>query len=310
MLHILLLIIKIIGVVLATILGIIILILLVPVSYKGKGDSKEKTKFCFVAKGLFHLIYFKFTWIQDEMGYVFRVLGIPVVKGIIGDKEEEEEDLGDLFSNFEDNIIVKLTKKEQKTDFLNRESEESSWHTIDGENGEGEEYIQVIDDVPNHNEQNTDKSYLRKNESRINSRIKKFISFLKRVPRKIKDIKKKIKKIRRFLKSKKTKMAFYYSKDILKKLYHHMKPSKLEANVTFGFESPDLTGKTLAILSVVYGTVNINPETFCITPDFQNKRLEGTVFLKGNFMLGYVLVQLIKWYFKKEVHDIIEKINA
>lgn len=310
MLHILLLILKIIGIVLAVLLGLTILILIVPVSYKGKGDSKEETKFQFVARGLLSLIYFKFSWVQDDMKYVFRIFGIPVLRGVVGEEEEgaeeeeiSDEELGGLFSNFEDNIVVKLSKEEQEANFLKREEQQNHINE--------EEYIELTADQPKRTGQDVDKGFesekIKSEDSSFVETVKNIINFLKKLPKKVKDIKVKIQRLKKFLKSEKAKVAFYYSRDTVKKLYHHMKPSKFETNVIFGFESPDITGKVLAVLSVVYGTIKIDPEKFSITPDFQNKRLEGTIFLKGNFVPVYVLVQLIKWYFKKEVHDIIER---
>lgn len=308
MLHILLLIIKIIGIAFAVLMGLTLLILIVPVSYKGKGDSKNPTKFFFKAGGLLRLVYFKFIWKDEEMKYILRVFGIPVIRGMLGEQNEKiaDEELGGLFSNFEDKIVVKLSKEERDAAFLKKEKDKQAGLKESAD----DEYIKEVDDPPVKNDSKEKEKKSGTNRSGLLDFIKKIVGRIKTIPKSIKAVRRKIRKLKRFLKSKRTKIAFYYSKETIRKLYHHMKPAKLKANITFGFESPDMTGKALAVLSVVYGTMKVEPETFSVTPDFQKKRFEGELYLKGNFVLAYVLVQMIRWYFKKEVHDIIESFHS
>lgn len=279
MLHIMLLVLKIIGIILAIITVLCAVILLIPFSYVGKGDFKEKARATFVSRGFLSIVYFKMSLLNSDVKYVFRVFGIPVLRGTIGDSDSKEG------INTSDNAKNKNKVNPDKY---------AGIMTIE-ETADGTEHEEGSDASP--------KDIL------VGERIKKYLVKIKNIPTYFSDIKLKYRKLKRFLKSEKTKIAYYYTKDIIQKIYHHVKPGKVEANIVFGFDSPDKTGKALAVLGVIYGTIKINQEKFQVIPDFQEKKLEGTAYMKGHFVLGYVLVQIFKLYFKKEVHDIIESFS-
>lgn len=310
MLHIFLVILKIIGMILAILVGILLLVLLIPFSYVGKGNFKEVMKASFVAKWLQGLIYFRFSYVDGEMQYVLRILGIPVLKGSIGEEEEElaDKDFKELARDFEKNVVddnkQQPNEKKNSLEEFNRNISKEISINLDKKEDNDKREIRDIQREQVKNEEVTEKPMgIRLKICNIKS---KFCNFVKD----FKNLKKKIRNIKKFLKSKKTKIAYYYAKDIIKKIYHHIKPSKFEADLIFGFDSPDRTGKVLAMFGVLYGTVKINPEKISILPDFETKRLEGKLFCKGNFMAGYVLLQLFKLYFKKEVQEVIERIHG
>lgn len=281
MLHILLLILKIIGIILAILAGLFILVMLIPFSYVIKGDFNENVKASLVAKWLQGIIYFRFSYLDENMTYVLRILGIPFLRGTVGEDEEEaseEKETEELIQRFEQDKGIKHTTKEDND-------------TVQGTG--------IIEDSPEEYQ----------GKSRKKFSVKIITSKLRNIKKRFKDVKKKIRNIKKILKSEQAKVAYYYAKDIIHKLYNHIKPSKFAANLIFGFDSPDKTGKALAALGVLYGTIKIDTEKINIIPDFENKRLEGDVYAKGHFVMGYVLINVLKLYFKKEIHEIIERFN-
>lgn len=65
----------------------------------------------------------------------------------------------------------------------------------------------------------------------------------------------------------------------LKRLLRRLLPKKFQADVHFGFEDPSITGRVLAGVSMVYPALCEHAQ---ICPDFQQKVLEGNVFIKGH----------------------------
>lgn len=303
MLHIMLLVLKIIGIILAILTVLCVLILVVPFTYVGKGEFKEEARASLVARGLLSIVHFKFSVLGMDMRYVLRILGIPVIRGTIDihQDEEAEDDINAGFSDVENGKGINKSKK------VNAKND-----TVAIDKYAGIIEIKEVDeerDEERDEESVSDSGDERDSFSSFIERVRKAIAKMKKLPVYIKNIKQKYRELKRFLKSKRTKIAFYYAKDILKKIYIHIKPSKLEAKIIFGFDSPDKTGQALGVLGLIYGTIKVNQEKFQVIPDFEKKILEGTVYMKGHFVLGYVVVQLFKLYFKKEVHDIIEKFN-
>ena len=119
-----------------------------------------------------------------------------------------------------------------------------------------------------------------------------------------------IDKVRHFKKvitSSVTKKAYRYAKNILKKLFKHIMPGKIKADINFGFEEPDLTGKTLGYIAVAASAFNVNMKRINIVPDFEKSVLKGRICMKGHIVAGIVLIYLLKLYFNKEIHYLVKK---
>ena len=88
-----------------------------------------------------------------------------------------------------------------------------------------------------------------------------------------------------FLSSDVHRAAFQKGLKELKKLFSSMRPKRLEAQVKFGFEDPALTGYTLAGISIIYPFIGEHAQ---VEADFENKVLEGQVFLEGKIRGVYL----------------------
>ena len=94
MVHILLLILKIIGIIVLSILGLALLILFFPITYVGKvnGNIEEKKITGNIRAGwLFHLLHCRL-WIENtEIHYNIRLLGIKIKSSETKEKKKKEK---------------------------------------------------------------------------------------------------------------------------------------------------------------------------------------------------------------------------
>lgn len=293
MLHIVLFVLKIIGIILVILTTLCVLTLVIPCTYIGKGEFKEENRATLVARGFLSLVHFKFSSLGLDMRYVLRILGIPIIRGTIDMDEDLYDDTNANFFNKEKDEGI---NKEKKVNAKNDAVIISKYAGI--------MEIREVDDEISNDSENERYAF-----GIFSNKVRSILSKIKKFPMHIISVKQKYSELKSFFKSKKTKIAFYYAKNIMQKVYNHIKPEKLEAKLVFGFDSPDKTGQALGILGLIYGTINIDKDKIQIIPDFEKRILEGTVYMKGHFVSGYIILQLFKLYFKKEVHDIIEKVN-
>ena len=108
----------------------------------------------------------------------------------------------------------------------------------------------------------------------------------------------KIKKWYRFLQMDDTKQALLFLKGKGFLVLRHMLPVKIQGNLHFGFEDPSITGQVLAVAGMVYPLYG---KTFRLIPDFEQQVLEGEVNLKGRVFGGYLLLQAWQIYRCKEI---------
>lgn len=92
--------------------------------------------------------------------------------------------------------------------------------------------------------------------------------------------------------------AFEKAKKEVKRLLHFLKPRKLCADIVFGFSDPSWTGYMLAFLGSMYGTIG---EYVQIQPDFEQRRLEGTVSLEGKIRAIYFVIPAWNLFWDKDV---------
>lgn len=140
----------------------------------------------------------------------------------------------------------------------------------------------------------------------------KVISIIKGIIEKIKNIKKTISGItdklgwwKEFLTNERTKAAISLIWKDAKGLLHHVLPTKLEGDVTFGCDDPAITGTVLAVLGM---TFPFHKNRIQVNPLFDGEnQLTGNVFLKGR-IYGIVLIKAaIEIYFNKNIKYVINR---
>ena len=141
---------------------------------------------------------------------------------------------------------------------------------------------------------------------------RKLTSFIKGILAKLQHIKKNIEEIRNkldwwreFLGNEKTKAAISLIWKDAKGLIHHVLPTRIEGQVTFGCEDPAVTGTALAVLGM---TIPFHKNQIQVTPLFDGEnQLTGNVFLKGR-IYGVVFVKAaIEIFFNKNIKYVINR---
>ena len=83
-------------------------------------------------------------------------------------------------------------------------------------------------------------------------------------------------------------------------------PKKLAAKVQYGFDDPCLTGQVLAVFGVLYPFLGPYVQ---ITPDFDQKILEGYLKAKGNIYGIHLVILLWNLLWSREVRTAYKDIK-
>ena len=96
--------------------------------------------------------------------------------------------------------------------------------------------------------------------------------------------------------------AFALCKAELFSIFSYIRPRKLQADLTIGMDDPASVGKILSYYGMLYpfigGHVNIEP-------DFDRKRLEGFVLIKGKVRLFTFVKAAVRIYFSKDIRKLL-----
>ena len=90
-------------------------------------------------------------------------------------------------------------------------------------------------------------------------------------------------------------------------LLKKIKPSKIEGDVIFGTGDPATTGQALGAIAAVYGFL---PEKLHITPDFEEKKYEGNLQIRGKLRLIHIVVIAVKLIADRNFRYVMKKVLA
>lgn len=113
-------------------------------------------------------------------------------------------------------------------------------------------------------------------------------------------------KVRSFLEDEIHHAAFLKAIQSLKRLVLRLKPTDFSGNVRFGFEDPAVTGKTLAILSVMAPLFEGNLE---VEPEFQEEILEGELLIAGKLTAWKFAALALELFTDKNIRKTISHIK-
>lgn len=279
MLHILLLILKIIGILLAVVLGIVVLliciILFAPIRYEGRANAensvesiKVNVKFSWVLHFISGYVNYEESRVHWQVRIFWKKLNVPK-KELEASQEQTEVD-----EETHEEIEEKTSKKPAKAP--NKRNEKKQKET--GIRKKKDKDEQEKGGKKKNGENNKKESFF----ERIKYTIQTFYD-------KIKATKEKVGEIEAFIKDETHQSALKCIKQEVVRFLRSLKPKRLEANVCFGFENPATTGQVLAALSVLYP---FYASSINIEPDFENQTLDGDVFIKGKIQLVSIVVMV------------------
>jgi len=250
---------KIIGIVIAIILGIILLllfaILFVPVRYSSKGELNENKNISLSVGWLLHILHFGLSYDFDKLTYALRIFGIKVFSSDKKEKPEKKKE-----KSQKDKAEEKSDKNKSQKDTTDEDTK-----SADLNESPSEDRASDTTDVKDSRLKEKESIYekLRKIFVSIGQKIMAVFNKIRDVFIKIQEIFKKIQRTLDFINDETTRTAVSYAKNSLFKLLKHYVPRKVTASLNFGFESPDVTGKALGYLSVLYAMLGKKAKNLC-----------------------------------------------
>lgn len=326
MLHIILLILKIIGIIIAVILGLavalLLIVLFVPVRYvidAGCHDKKLKA-------------HVKVTWIMhifrgvisydEELFYSIKALWFNIYSSDAESKKEKRPK-----KNTENNTKEKNTKNkhidaiEDKADNVVSKDKQDS---VDEAGLEEADCIQKKlslekphDEVKESDEKSTieENGKLHTLVNKIKNVYYKIKAFIRRAIDTVKaalnksqaaadTIKHKYTEIRNKVTDPENIELVRFLWTQIKAVMNIIKPAKYNINIRYGFEDSATTGWVAVRLAVLYGLMGMDVS---IIPDFDNSIFEGDIYMKGRFNLYSFLIIGVRLYRNKSFRKLINR---
>ena len=313
MLHVLLLILKITGIVIACILGLVILVvtavLFVPLRYRVNADYHGRFK-----------AHAKVSWLgilrllvsyDEELDIKAKALFITVYnnndenskasehKKAKKKKEKKQEE--NIFSA-SDKETEKFAEKQEKPQIKMAEAV-----------NETKEDVQDVKETVSEDESGDTqkKSLFDKVKDKcfaIYTKIKEIIKLIKDTVKKVSGaadrLKEKVSKAKEFVTDEDNKALFHFLVEQLKALIKVIRPKKYRINARIGFEDPATMGKVLAYVSILYGMSGVD---LSLEPVFGENVKEGSIFLKGNICIFSVLLIALRVYRNEQFKKFISR---
>lgn len=318
MLHILLLILKWIGIVLAVFLLLVLLLinlgLFVPVRYRADASCQndiETLEAEFELSWMWKLFFLTACWKKGKADMKIRIgwkyLFSEEKEGKSEEKIEvpEEKEENDLQKEKEEQKFLKEQKESLPPEKTNRSLSENNVQ----EQAEKRECHQEKTESGIDKEEEEQESFTadrrkaggRKKKplwDRMKEKISEWIESCKSFWRKIlamgRNFRGKKEQIESFLTDASHRRAFCSLKREVRRFLGHVSPKDVKIVGKIGLEDPYMTGQALAVLGMLFPFLG---ENTVIVPDFENKVLEGSVHIEGkihNFRMLAILWRLIK----------------
>lgn len=281
MLHILFLILKILGIIIAAILGILVLVLcivlFVPVRYEiavrcdGQADSlKVKAKVTW----FLHLIRGDVLYSNQSLKRRIRIAWKWLGKKQTQERTKEKPKKTVSDSRQSKKVEEPAPKRQTQVPPVSQQLEES----------EKKKTSTSTVNIESTKKESAKKEPMKKTLSeRIHQRWEQVKQRIKNWNEKWKKLQGKKEKLETFLKDEIHKKAFEKLKKELLILLKKWKPKKLKLRVRFGFEDPCTTGQVLAALAVIYPFLG---DDLYVEPEFEKPVFKGTIDLKGKIRLS------------------------
>lgn len=291
---------KIIGFVLAGIVGlallIILLVLFAPIRYKlnaaGENAEIEGSVKASWLLGLFKaLVDYK----EKRLSYCVKIAGIVLTKGVLG--EDEVETLREVLQEEE---VISDPKQYEKVSKELQQAEEKAAKTEELKEEKRLEKEQLKEEKK---AEKAEQKEQRKKDNKLKSFKEKVRDFVKRV----KELYHKFQTAKRIWQAKATKRALKHLKVEIFNILNHIKPRKIAGTLGFGLEDPANT-------AIVYGNVvpiaeAISKGKLIITPEFYNKGIRMDLLIKGRIFLGYMLLCIARLYFDRDIQRVLKVIR-
>lgn len=284
MIQVILLILKMIGITLLAILGLVFfilaLVLFVPVFYKAEIiHNPQKTQVKAGASFLFPLLSVRLEY-MEKMRYAVRIFGISLLSSEKSPKENRKKS--------------KSKKEKQKKNKSGKKPERKKKKGIKSETKENFQKTET--------KEKSRSGFFEK----IKSKIKKIRNTIGSIRQKLGRLLRQKDELVQFLKKPETKQAIAVVWQNLKRLLKHILPRKINGYVAYGADNPATTGQVIGLISALYAKTGKLLE---LRPNFEEKQLEADVAFKGRIQLFTLLLIAGKVFFNKELRQAVKEVK-
>lgn len=314
MLHIIIFILKIIGILLLVILGLILLlvssVLFVPITYKVRAERKDGViQVRAVAGWMFRLlsVHYRLHTSQEPMQLLQgRILGIPVWKPLEPKKEKPKKAEKKSKEKQSKPKQMEAKQLEQKAEV---KSSDKAKERLKKDLTPGTAVATIPQPEPEVSRQEQPQDKQAQTKPPRQSILKKLLYAIRRIYGKITAIGRGlfslvVKLLHMPEKASETigTLTDFWNLEEnvkaresiwreLKFLWKHSRPRKADLTLCFGFEDPSWTGQCMGVLSIL----NVwYPGRIFLKPEFEQEIFEGTLYIKGHMMLAVPLLSIFR----------------
>ena len=317
----LLTILKIIGIVLLVLLGIMLfllaVLLFVPVRYSVKGTVDNNITAEGKISWLCSILRYDFTFQEQELNGEIRIFGFrPRKKERVSEeevvvpevKDEVEEVVSDLVSNTveEDDSEGKISKSVIESDSDKISPEEAA--------GRREQNPEMDFHTGRQNRKSSGKNSRPSGKNifmrmwdKIKSFMKKIKNFFIGIQKRLTSFKEFVVKVKEIVTDTKNQYAVRRLWEELLYLLKHFGFRKIHTELTFALADPALTGQVLGVLCMMPFLYQYD---FHIFPDFESETyyIRGSYDVKGRIQLIFLLVTAIRLLADKDIRSFLKKL--
>ena len=314
MLHIIIFILKIIGILLLVILGLILLlvssVLFVPITYKVRAERKDGViQVRAVAGWMFRLlsVHYRLHTSQEPMQLLQgRILGIPVWKPLEPKKEKPKKAEKKSKEKQSKPKQMEAKQLEQKAEV---KSSDKAKERLKKDLTPGTAVATIPQPEPEVSRQEQPQDKQAQTKPPRQSILKKLLYAIRRIYGKItargrglfslvvkllhmpEKASETIGTLTDFWNLEENVKARESIWRELKFLWKHSRPRKADLTLHFGFEDPSWTGQCMGVLSIL----NVwYPGRIFLKPEFEQEIFEGTLYIKGHMMLAVPLLSIFR----------------
>ena len=327
MLHIIIFILKIIGILLLVILGLILLlvssVLFVPITYKVRAERKDGViQVRAVAGWMFRLlsVHYRLHTSQEPMQLLQgRILGIPVWKPLEPKKEKPKKAEKKSKKKPSKPKQMEAKQLEQKAEV---KSSDKAKERLKKDLTPGTAVATIPQPEPEVSRQEQPQDKKAQTKPPRQSILKKLLYAIRRIYGKITAIGRGlfslvVKLLHMPEKASETigTLTDFWNLEEnvkaresiwreLKFLWKHSRPRKADLTLHFGFEDPSWTGQCMGVLSIL----NVwYPGRIFLKPEFEQEIFEGTLYIKGHMMLAVPLLSIFRLWRDENVMKIYRR---
>ncbi|MCI8495322.1 MAG: DUF2953 domain-containing protein [Lachnospiraceae bacterium] len=304
--EILFLILKIIGILLAVVFGLILIALTVPVRYRIGMKAWDEITGTVIISWLFRLIKVQIQYQENRTEFFVKILGIAVMPKKEKSrkrrkKNKKQKDVVDTFPNENEELQVEISDTEN----FSVQEDNVTQNPVIQEFEETESLAQP----KKKKKQRTQKTKKPSNQEFSRSRTFREEEEESQHPSTLQTIKEKVQNIKNLIFEETSKNAFLHIFKEFKCILRHFFPRKVSGTLAFGLKDPALTGQILGAFCLIPFWANYHID---LKPDFQTEHpyVKGELSMKGHIRCCHTLLIAFRLIKDKNIKTWIKKFRA